>query len=327
MPEDARRSVDGSRLLCFVTSAVVRMGLAVLVGSVLAVAEAPSAFAHASISATQPAGGEVLSRAPESVVLRFTEAVEVTLGGVRVFDSAGERVKTGTPFHPRSDDRRVEVALPGLDDGSYVVTWRVVSADAHPVGGAFTFSIGSGADSSKAAGLSRELLDSQAGSRAVGIAYGTTRTGVLLGIIVLVGGLVCVTFLWPAGRHDRRARRVIWLGWAVTLLGTIGGIAVSGPYDAGLPIGEALRPALWNDVVRTPFGAIWLARALVLLLGVPLLKALSRTRRWCEFALSSAAGHECVEGPVGVRRSVSGSDAGFVGPCAFGCDPVAQCCD
>ncbi len=55
---------------------------------------------------------------------------------------------TGTPVagvgraKHGSDDSTVVVALSTLDDGSYVVDWHVVSADSHPVSGAFTFSVG-----------------------------------------------------------------------------------------------------------------------------------------------------------------------------------------
>src|SRR5690606_11700829 len=41
-----------------------------------------------------------------------------------------------------------EIRLPlpaSLTDGGYLVSWRVVSADSHPVGGSFVFSVGEGA--------------------------------------------------------------------------------------------------------------------------------------------------------------------------------------
>ena len=45
--------------------------------------------------------------------------------------------------HIGGDRTTAAVKLPaGLKDGTYVVAWRVTSADSHPVSGAFSFSIG-----------------------------------------------------------------------------------------------------------------------------------------------------------------------------------------
>ena len=49
----------------------------------------------------------------------------------------------------------MSVSTPKLDDGTYVVTWRVISADAHPVRGAFTFTVGTSATTTKQAQRSR----------------------------------------------------------------------------------------------------------------------------------------------------------------------------
>ena len=43
-----------------------------------------------------------------------------------------DRVVTGAPEHPTARQTEVAASLPDLDDGTYVVTWRVTSADAHP---------------------------------------------------------------------------------------------------------------------------------------------------------------------------------------------------
>ena len=74
-------------------------------------------------------------------MLRFDEAVSTLPGSVRVFDSKVERVDSGAVEKPTSDS--VSVGLPDdLGGGTYVVAWRVISADSHPVRGAFAFSIG-----------------------------------------------------------------------------------------------------------------------------------------------------------------------------------------
>ena len=80
------------------------------------------------------------------MTLRFDEPVEVAFGAVRVYDAAGERVDRGparAPGRPRR--RRWPCACaPALPDGVYTATYRVVSADSHPVTGGFVFSVGAG---------------------------------------------------------------------------------------------------------------------------------------------------------------------------------------
>src|SRR4051812_25671484 len=126
------------------------MGLALLVW-------ASPASAHASLESTSPASGAQLDEAPSEVRLTFSEPVEVSLGGVRVYDANSERVDTGSVHHPGGRGREVVEAVGDLSDGSYVVTWRVVSDDGHPVHGAFTFQVGDRATGDTNA-LARRLL-------------------------------------------------------------------------------------------------------------------------------------------------------------------------
>ena len=101
--------------------------------------------AHALLEGTVPERGAALERAPGQVVLRFSEPVEIAFGAVRVFDAEGAQVQQGEPFHPDGRGGEVAVRLRGdLPDGGYTATYRVVSADSHPVSGGFVFSVGSG---------------------------------------------------------------------------------------------------------------------------------------------------------------------------------------
>jgi copper transport protein len=74
----------------------------------------------------------VLKTAPARVSLRFDEHVSTPFGAVRVLDANGRRVDNGRESQPQADT--VAVGLPSfLADGTYVVAWRVISADTHPV--------------------------------------------------------------------------------------------------------------------------------------------------------------------------------------------------
>lgn len=95
--------------------------------------------AHAVLLGSAPASEQQLERSPPELVLNFNENV----GPIhfRVLDLTGEEV--GEPGEIRSEGNNVLLPLNAtLDNGTYVVTWRVVSADTHPVGGSFLFAVG-----------------------------------------------------------------------------------------------------------------------------------------------------------------------------------------
>jgi copper transport protein len=102
---------------------------------------ASPAWAHAVLVETVPSDGARLETSPAEVTLVFNEPVSVALGALRVYDSAGRQVDRGDAAHGESPEQ-VVVSLPELATGSYVVTWHAVSADGHPVKGAFVFQIG-----------------------------------------------------------------------------------------------------------------------------------------------------------------------------------------
>lgn len=261
---------------------------------VLVLGAAP-ASAHAELRATDPPGGGVLDTAPERVVLRFTEPVELSFGSVRVFTEEGQRVDTGSAAH--ADGRRDAVAVTVAGDrmgrGSFVVAWRVLSADSHPVQGAFTFRVGDAVAGGDTDAFVRRLLADQGGSAAVGAAYGVARFAVLGGLLLLVGSSAFVLALWPAGRDDKRARRLVAGAWAATFVGTVAAIGLQGAYAAGLGLGDALRPSVVSSVLDTRYGVVAVTRLALLAVAAVLVRrsrTLVRDRRTRTVGVVLAAG-------------------------------------
>ena len=188
-----------------------RLGVGALV-AVLAVLALPGrADAHAELISTEPAASEQLATAPEAVVLHFSEAVDLTDDAIEVLDANANRLDIGEPEHAEGDRAALSVSLPDLDDGAYVVAWRVVSSDSHPSGGAFTFRVGeAGAVSVDDQALIDDVLGgSRDGDSTLGAVFGVVRFAAFAGITVLVGAAVFLAWLWPAGAADRRARRIV----------------------------------------------------------------------------------------------------------------------
>jgi copper transport protein len=79
---------------------------------------------------------------PDHVALTYSEAVEPRFAIVSVTDPAGRQVTTGSPASNAQNTDELDVPLQRLHEGWYLVFWRVISVDGHPVRGAFTFAVG-----------------------------------------------------------------------------------------------------------------------------------------------------------------------------------------
>ena len=235
-----------------------------VVAAVLVGVSASPAFAHATLEQTSPAAGQVLDQPPKKLTLGFNESVEVALGAIRVYNSKGDRLGIGDASHPSGQQSQVQVDVPKLDDDSYVVTWRVISADSHPVSGAFTFQVGKGAAAGNLQSLTQRLLANQGGDSTVGFLYAVARFGVFASLALLIGAAAFLVLVWPAGRESKGAARLVWAGWIGAVVTTVVGIALDGAYAAALPLGDALKPSVISDVLDTRFGRVWLLRLVLL---------------------------------------------------------------
>ena len=99
------------------------------------------ASAHAMLETASPEPGARLTESPPYVELVFNEPVDARAAVLRVLDSDSKTVAQGAPA-PSAGGRGVRAALPELGEGHYTVSYRIISADGHPVSGAFVFSVG-----------------------------------------------------------------------------------------------------------------------------------------------------------------------------------------
>ncbi|SDO60331.1 copper resistance CopC family protein [Geodermatophilus sp. DSM 45219] len=227
------------------------------------VATAPPAAAHAELVSTDPGEGARLEEAPEQVTLTFTEGVSLGAGYARVLDAAGERVDAGTAT---VEGDSVVVPLRGdLPDDGYLVTYRVVSADSHPISGAFSFVVGDGelvpADVAAGAGGTDPLV-----AAALPAARWLGFAGLSLGL----GVPVLLLAAWPAGWASARLRRMVTGGLAAVAVGALLGLLLQGPYAAGSGVASLADPALLQATLTSANGVTHLLR-IVLAAGVLLL--------------------------------------------------------
>jgi copper transport protein len=228
------------------------------------VAGAGPAAAHASLESTSPGAGAVLAEAPTQVSLTYSEPVEVSLGAVRVYDSNAERVDEGGVRHDGGDT--VVQPLDDLVDGSYVVTWRVVSTDGHPIHGAFTFQVGDVATGDTDA-LARRLLAADGGSEAVGVLFAVVRFLVFASLVLLVGAAAFCLLAWPEGLGLVRVRHLLWWAWGVAVGATVVSVGAQGAYVGALPLGEVVDVDVVSSVFDSRYGRVALGRVMLLVVA------------------------------------------------------------
>lgn len=172
-----RRGPAGAVVLC-------------LIGVLSWVGSSP-ASAHAGLLQSDPQAATVLDRAPTSVSLTFSDQIQEP-AYVVVSENTGRRVDVG-PTRVRRNV--VRVALDLAAPGTYTVSFRVVSADGHPVAESYSFAYrqvspgtvlapvtpagsvaaGRGADPDAGQGQPLELLIGGAGAAGLAALLGWSR--------------------------------------------------------------------------------------------------------------------------------------------------------
>jgi copper transport protein len=100
------------------------------------------ASAHAALLRTFPAASGTVNALPAEVGLTYSEPVEPRFAVVSVTNAAGEQQTSGSPQRSPTNANQLVVPLRTVGEGWYLVYWRVISTDGHPVRGAFTFAVG-----------------------------------------------------------------------------------------------------------------------------------------------------------------------------------------
>jgi copper transport protein len=220
---------------------------------------APALFAHAALASTQPADGSVVAREPDQVSASFDQTVGISADSLMVYAPGGQRVDDGQTVHVSSYEISVGL-MSGIGDGTYTAVWHVISADTHPVEGAFTFSVG--VPSATRVGA---LLP--ASSPLVSGLFAVVRWLEYLFFALLGGGVAFLIICWPNGGKRRGARRLVLVSSLGLLVATLLGLLLQGPYGAGAGLGQVFSGTLIRATMDGKLGPASYARELMSLLA------------------------------------------------------------
>jgi copper transport protein len=244
--------------------------LTLVAGWLLAgVVVAGPASAHATLITTDPGEGARVQQVPAAVTLEFSEGVSLGAGYARVLASGGERVDAGTA----SVDGDV-LSIPlrtGLPDDGYLVTYRVISADSHPVAGAFSFVVGDGDLVPAGAAGTQDRTDP-----VVGVALPLLRWVGFAGLALAVGVPVLALLCWPGGWGSGRLGRMAIGGAVAVAVGALGSFLFQGPYAAASGSGSLLDPTLLRATAASEAGRALLIRVVLALALAALLRSVWR---------------------------------------------------
>ncbi|MFD8501397.1 copper resistance CopC/CopD family protein [Streptomyces sp. NPDC059687] len=273
------------------------MALLLAVAGTLFGGAAP-ASAHAALLGSDPAQGSVVDKAPTQITLNFSEKVALSDGSFKVLDPKGQRVDTGKPAELTGTMYGVKVQ-PGLPRGTYTVTYQVVSADSHPVSGAFTFSVG--APSATTVSASGQTV----GGGVVGGLYGFARYVSYAGFIVLIGGAAFVLACWQRGAAERAVQRLVVSGWVALTSATLALLLLRGSYTGSGKFADVFDLSLVGQVLQTKAGAALVSRLLLLAAAALFVAVL-----FGAYAKRDADGEERAGAAngSGARKAASGGD-------------------
>jgi copper transport protein len=263
-----------------VVARVLALLTLVLVGNT---AWATMASAHASVSSTSPEAGSTLPQSPTAVSITFDQGVTVPSGAVRILNQNAERIGVQKPRigSKTGDPNTVSVAVPKLSEGAYVVSWRAVSEDGHPIRGAFTFRVGSSGDQAAVAKLARELLTNGNTDPAVSFTMAIARVLSFASMMLLLGGVAYVLlFRTPSLGDNRKVAKILTGAAIVAGLSGLWSVVFFGPFVAGESFGGLQDGTLLDDTISSSIGRSMLLRTVALVvLGFVTLRSLSSPAR------------------------------------------------
>jgi copper transport protein len=280
---------------------VMFVAVAMLIG---VLGPATIALAHAELLGSEPAASSVLAASPKQIVLYFSESIEPVFESIRVLDSTGHEIVDGDAHRDPLNHSIVRMTTPVLSSGTYVVVWRVTSADGHPVQGAFPFSVGIQQDN--VTELIATYLHSYHADPSGNKVSILLRWVVFVGVIVLIGSLVLRGMLIRPAELDPRSVIVVAGAWLLAVIGSAEALIAYGPNATGTSL---YNLSLLPDTMRTGFGQATVVRMALLVATAVLVYVRGRLlyRLWQVMVLLlsvgilatlSLSGHPVVQHPA-----------------------------
>lgn len=226
---------------------------------------AVAAHAHASLQTTEPRDGAVVALPPAAIRLVFSEPVAPT----RLLLTAPDGSSSALDRF-EAEGNTIAVTPPGaMAEGTYLLSWRVVSEDGHPVGGTMVFSVG------RPDGVRADAAGHVDWTIRAGLWLG--RIGIYVGLFLGIGGVFAMHAFCRGSRAAVRPAAV-FLG--LGLAGTLVSAGFQGLDTIGAPFGDILAPVTWRAGLATSFGRTAIVMTVALAIAGMTLAGKGRPASW-----------------------------------------------
>jgi copper transport protein len=207
----------------------------------IALVQTTAAFAHATLLSSNPTDGALLPDAPRTLTLTFNEMVQPLV--LRVVNPSSEAESISR--YDRFGNSLVLVPPHALGEGTHVLSWRVISADGHPVGGSVVFSVGRPSTNVPVAANETEID--------VRAAIWVGRVVIYVGLFIGVGGVFFLHWL-RSGGAPTAGTRVLVAVLLVALPVLPLAVGLQGLDSLAAPLTALVQPRLWIIGAQSTFG-------------------------------------------------------------------------
>lgn len=205
---------------------------------------AGGAQAHAMFTGSTPAANSILAESPKELRLQFSEPV--TPISLALVDSNGQAVAGLST--PNRSETSVTATIPALAPGLYLVSFRVISEDAHPVAASFAFTVGAVAgDDTPAVGIAPEANTWR-------VPVYLSRALYVLSLLLAIGSALVLAWLRPNGSARELARRTAGVSAVAGIALALATLAIAGAEMTGGSASSLFHPDGWRFALTSTLG-------------------------------------------------------------------------
>jgi copper transport protein len=228
-----------------------------------AVDPARQAFAHASLLSAMPADGVTIPDPPKTLRLDFNEPVSPLV--MRLVNPSGQ---VTTLTNVTAANTSVTIAAPRMvQQGTYVLSWRVISADGHPVGGVVRFAVGH-----PSTGVTAPPVAAGTG---VHVSIWAAQLVLAIGLFVGVGGAAFAA--WVAAEWPMPGQSAFAIAMVCGLAAAVVSLPLQGLDALAKPLSDAWQPTVWTEGFGTSWGSTVVVAVMALAAGLCALRLRNRS--------------------------------------------------
>ncbi|OAB45346.1 copper resistance protein CopC [Paenibacillus glacialis] len=243
------------------------LGLSLILSLVCMFLFPPSIYAHAYLQQSSPAANETVIDSPSKITLQFNESIQPAFHSISVSNSAGERVDLDDSYIPDNQPKTLEGNVrPNLPEGIYIIGWKIISGDGHPLEGNIPFQIGAGSSSIN-------VPSANTTGYSPGLDLIVIRWLLYLSMAFLMGILSFYLFMYPSNPQGKyplpqRSRRILWISYGGIAVSILLSLPLQATIEARLQWSELWTTPWLNQMMQTNFSSIWLTQVvMVVILG------------------------------------------------------------